>query len=219
MKLISFGYASADAVAGDEKIQVSTVQEVAPLRPPSSSAKKRSRWTPAMTEAVAKKWAPVFQVPVSTVMSFVDIESSHDPKKVNMARFDKGGAWGLGQQMLDEADEKVHRIKHAYGKQFPQVNVTSKKWRGDPANLLDPDLNMMLSAWQLGRLNKEFGGDFRLVAAAYHQGEYAVKRRLSQGLPAVGKAQPQGLQYVSMAEEARKKYEPQSPVPAMYYTR
>jgi Transglycosylase SLT domain len=214
MSMLSFGYLSRDAVGGTAALKQAHVQDGAIISPP----KRKPRWTPQMTQALAQKWAPVFEVPVPTVMSIVDIESAHDPRQVNMTVFAKGGAWGLGQQMLDEADEKIKKIRRLYGDKFPQVKTTTKKWRGDPHALLDPDLNLMLTAWQLGRLNKQFDGNFDIVAAAYNQGEYAIKRRLAHGLPAVSKSQPHGMVYVSMAENAHKKYEPPiKPVPAMYY--
>lgn len=216
MSLLSYGYMPRDAMG---ESHVENDARIPALHRPAPKKPSRPRWTPEMTQALANKWAPVFDVPLTTVMSIVDIESAHNPKQVNMAVFDKGGAWGLGQQMLDEADEKIRKIRHLYGAKFPQVKVTTKKWRGDPAALLDPDLNMMLTAWQLGDLNKTFNGDFDIVAAAYNQGKGAIKKRLSRGLPAVSRKQPHGVLYVSMAEAAHKKYEPARPVPAMYYTR
>jgi hypothetical protein len=165
------------------------------------------RWSPEATLIAARKWNDVFGTPMGTIMSIVDIESAHNPIKVNMARAEKGGAWGLGQQMLDEAPEKIARIVARYGRIFPQVRATAKKWKGKPENLLDPDLNLMLTAWQLGKLHATFG-DFPTVAAAYHQGSGAVLHRLATGKPAVSRAQPLGLAYVSMAKAAREKYAP-----------
>lgn len=168
---------------------------------------QRGAWSPEATIVAAKKWTGMFGTPMDTIMSIVDIESAHNPKKVNMARLEKGGAWGLGQQMLDEAPEKIARIVGQYGRVFPQVRVTAKKFHGKPEDLLDPDLNLMLTAWQLGQLHAKFG-DFPTVAAAYHQGAGAVHRRLVSGKPAVSRAQPLGLAYVSMAKAARAKYVP-----------
>jgi hypothetical protein len=216
VSLVSYGYIPRDAM-GDGHVNRDARIPALHASPPKKVM--RPRWTPEMTETLASKWAPVFDVPVTTIMSIVDIESSHNPRQVNMTVFEKGGAWGLGQQMLDEADEKIQKIRHQYGAKYPQVKLTARKWRGDPAALLDPDLNMMLTAWQLGILNKAFGGDFDIVAAAYNQGKGAVEKRLAHGLPAVSKKQPHGVLYVTMAEAAHKKYEPAKPVPAMYYAR
>lgn len=170
-------------------------------------AAPKGRWTPEATIVAAKKWTDVFGTPMPTIMSIVDIESAHNPTKVNMARADKGGAWGLGQQMLDEAPEKIARIVGQYGKIFPEVKATARKWKGKAENLLDPDLNLMLTAWQLGRLHQQFG-EFQTVAAAYHQGAGAVRQRLAAGKPAVSRIQPLGMAYVAMANQAKAKYQP-----------
>jgi hypothetical protein len=202
-----------------------------PQRPPAE-----------ITLELAKKWAEIFGAPLSTIMAIVDIESAHNPKKINAAAYSKGGAWGYGQQMLDEGDYKVGVIKHKFAPHFPELSpilavwkkkpkrrvdlgsvvhrsqlsdaeakeflsnvnaLTAKGWY--PENLLDPNLNLILTAWQLGELTNEFG-DFGTVTAAYHQGAGAVRKRLDAGEPAVSKKQPKGLAYVAMAESARQKY-------------
>jgi soluble lytic murein transglycosylase-like protein len=171
-----------------------------------SGASKPKKWTEADTQKVAAKWGPIFGVPTETVMSIVKIESDHNPKKINMKRLTKGGAWGLGQQMYDEADDKTLRITHEYGKKHPEVKTTAKKWHRKPEDLLDPDLNLMLTSWQLGKLHQEFG-DFPTVAAAYHQGQGAIRRRLRAGLPPVSpRLQPLGASYVRQAMNAMATY-------------
>ncbi len=191
---------------------------------------------------IAKPWAEIFGTPMPTLLAITEIESHHNPHLVDGARYNKGGAWGYGQQMADEADYKVGVIKHRFGKEFPELLPALAKWKHKPKkktdlskvaatykldpdqtkeflnviaelekkgqypdNLLDPDLNLILAAWQLGQLTKEFG-DFPTVAAAYHQGAGAVRARLAGGEPAVGKKQPKGVAYVVMAMNARKKY-------------
>jgi hypothetical protein len=172
---------------------------------PKKTTKKK--WTSNDTLALAKKWEPVFKAPPSTVMTIVDIESEHNPRKINMKREDRGGAWGLGQQMLDETSDKISRIVRDYGKKHPEVKKVAKKWNGDPEKLLDPELNTMITSWQLGTLHQKFK-DFDTVVAAYHQGENAVSRRLAQGQPAVGPKQPLGMQYLARARAAHAKYAP-----------
>lgn len=159
------------------------------------------------TLALARKYAPIFDTPIASIMAIAEIESQHNPRKVNMARVEKGGAWGLGQQMADEADYKVNLIRKHYASKFPQLRPVLARWRGQPENLLDPDLGMVLMAWQLGRLHRIFG-DFATVAAAYHQGENAVKRRVDAGQPPVSAQQPKGLAYVAEAQGAASKYMP-----------
>lgn len=157
----------------------------------------------------ANKWARYFGVPISWIVTLAHLESGHDPRRVNMARAEKLGAWGLLQQMGDEAPYKIGVIKHAYRTHKPIVDVIKKKWRGRPQDLLDPDLNVIISAWQLSRLRKEFGDDFATVAAAYHQGAGAVRERLEEGKPPVSpRLQPKGYQYVTKALATQRQYGP-----------
>lgn len=180
-----------------------------------------------LTIKYASKWGPIFGVPIGWLVTLAQLESSHDPKKVNLAVAEKGGAWGLMQQMADEAEYKINILKKFYTRPHPStkgnwrpsadniaaVKAALKKWRGRPQDLLDPDLNTMLAAWQLGRLKRIFGEDLATVAAAYHQGENAVKDRIEKGQPPVDpKKQPAGYEYVSRAlateENTEAKYGP-----------
>lgn len=171
---------------------------------------------PEVTVEYGSKWGPVFDVPLAWLLTIAHLESSHNPRKINMAAHRKGGAWGLMQQMADEAPYKVKLIRKFYGRPGPRISArdaakvrrTVRKWRGDPKNLLNPDLNMMLAAWQLGRMRRIFK-DFPTVIAAYHQGEAAVKRRLQKGRPAISpRLQPKGYAYVQRAIAARDGYRP-----------
>jgi soluble lytic murein transglycosylase-like protein len=156
---------------------------------------------------MARKWGALFDVPPAWLLTISAIESQHDPSKVNMAAKSKGGAWGLYQQMLDEVPYKVGVIQKHHAKRSPIIAKTVKMWRGDPYDLLHPDLNAMIAAWQLGRLRKIFGDKLETVAAAYHQGENAVKRRVAQGLPPVSEKQPSGMEYVSRTMTNLPQYE------------
>jgi soluble lytic murein transglycosylase-like protein len=161
------------------------------------------------TFKLASLWSPIFDVPPEWIISITDIESSHDPNKVNMAAHSKGGAWGLMQQMADEAGEKLATIKRGFS-EVPVVAATLKKWKGHPENLLDPMLNSMLGAWQLGMIRKNLGNttDFKNIAAAYHQGLGAVRQRMKKGEPVVSRKTPAGLAYVAMATRAQNKFVP-----------
>lgn len=167
----------------------------------------------ARTLYFAEKWAPVFGAPLSWLLAIAEKESSHDPSKINMRAIQKGGAWGLMQQMADEVPYKLDVIRRFYGQpskpHWKKVRATMSKWRGRPRNLLDPDLNMMLAAWQIGRLSRVFEGDFQNAIAAYHQGESAVKSRIEKGLdPVSPNMQPKGYAYVAEVSDLRQKYIP-----------
>lgn len=203
---------------------------------------QKRKWTDIDTFDLARRWGPIFGCPPATIMAITEIESAQDPSRVNPARADKGGAWGLGQQMADEADEKLGRIRRGFLSANPELAPVLARWKirpkklADldaiakagkldeaktkefkdvvetlhshgvfPENLNDPELNIIMVAWQLGGLHKEFG-DFPTVAAAYHQGAGAVRSRLAAGEQPVGKQQPKGRAYVAMATHAYDKF-------------
>jgi soluble lytic murein transglycosylase-like protein len=158
-----------------------------------------------LSKRMATKWGKLFNVPASWLMTIADMESTHDPSKVNPAVVSKGGAWGLYQQMFNEVPYKMGIIVKFYGKD-PEIKKTAKKWRGSGQDLLDPDLNAMITAWQLSRLRKIFGDNPTVIAAAYHQGENAVRRRVEAGKPPVGPEQPAGQVYVAKMMSTLPKY-------------
>lgn len=173
--------------------------------------------------AALRKWGHIFLVPTSWLATVSYIESGHNPNKVNMspAAARKGGAWGLLQQMADEADYKTDLIKRFYSKpnktsdafwaasprNRAAVRAALAQWKGRPSDLRNLDLNVMLGAWQVSRLIRVFGEDFSVVMAAYHQGENAVKARMAAGeMPVDPKAQPAGYEYVAKALATRPQY-------------
>lgn len=153
----------------------------------------RGHRDPNITLAYARKWGPVFGAPISYLLTLAHIESGHNPRSVNMEVVRKGGAWGLGQQMADEVEGKLQRILATHGDDA-MVRETVSKWDGNPETLLDPDFNIMLTAWQVGRARRRFG-NFGDTAAAYHQGETGRARQIATGrsLP------PKGAAYVKRA--------------------
>lgn len=179
------------------------------LKEDLETLKTNSKSRPDLTFDLACKWGPLFDAPVGTIMAVVATESEHNPTKVNFLRAEKGGAWGLGQQMADETDYKIAILRRRYLREAPpalNLQRVIKRWKGTPKDLLDPELNMVLTAWQIGRLHRVFDGDFETVVAAYHQGEPAIKLRLRAGKPAIGKRQPRGKMYVSVVLSAHARY-------------
>lgn len=165
--------------------------------------RRHSKGDPRITLKYARKWGPIFGAPTKYILTLAHIESGHVPDLTGPPVERKDGtitnAYGLVQQMADEVADKVRRLKTEYGHN-PQVKEALKKWEGDPALLFDPDFNVMISAWQIGQLVKEFGEDFNLVAAGYHQGQGGIRRRLEKGLPAVDpKLQKKGSIYLDRA--------------------
>lgn len=96
----------------------------------------------------AEYYAAVYRVPLDLVMAIIDEESAWNPYAVS-----EKGAAGLMQLMPQTA------LRFGVHDRFrPDENI-----RGGVAYL----------AW----LNREFGGDLRLVTAAYYVGEDPISRR------------------------------------------
>jgi len=104
------------------------------------------------TRAVSIRWAEyysaVYRVPKDLVMAIIDEESGWNPYAVS-----EKGAVGLMQLMPQTASRfGVH------------------DW-------LRPDENIRGGVAYLAWLNRKFGGDLRLVTAAYYVGEDPISRR------------------------------------------
>jgi soluble lytic murein transglycosylase-like protein len=158
----------------------------------------------ALARQLAQKWGPVFGAPVDVLMVLAKIESGFRPGLTNLSprALARGGAWGLVQQTLETAKgHAVALVKHSN----TQVRTTlATKWHGNGSDLLDPDLNMMMAAYQVGKLAKEFGADLPLIAAGYHQGAGKVRAMQKAKKPIPAELPPKGKQYVSMALAAQR---------------
>lgn len=153
---------------------------------------------PDLTRQLAVKWGSVFGAPVSVLMVLARIESGWRPNCVNVTprAILRGGAWGLVQQTLNTAIGHVAALKKSA---HPTVIATLKKWNGTGKCLLDPDLNMMLAARQVGALAGEFGDSISLIAAGYHQGASKVRQMLRDGKAIPEQLPPNGKIYVTSA--------------------
>lgn len=133
----------------------------------------------------ARYWAMAFGIPVLWLAAIVRAESGWQPQISEVAderAAARGGAWGLGQMTRATAEGLIEDGARPGGPlaAFPE---TLARWDGsDPRTLLDPDLNLMLSAFHLARLAQTFGPDFSLVSSAYHSGSDAVRKLLAAGL-------------------------------------
>jgi soluble lytic murein transglycosylase-like protein len=108
----------------------------------------RQQQTRLVSARWAQYYAAVYQVPLDLVMAIIDEESAWNPYAVS-----EKGAVGLMQLMPQTA------LRFGVRDRFrPDENI-----RGGVAYL----------AW----LNREFGGDLRLVTAAYYAGEDPISRR------------------------------------------
>ena len=96
----------------------------------------------------AEYYAAVYRVPLDLVMAIIDEESGWNPCAVSVK-----GAVGLMQLM-------------------PQTAV-----RFGVRDRFRPDENIRGGVAYLAWLNREFGGDLRLITAAYYVGEDPISRR------------------------------------------
>jgi soluble lytic murein transglycosylase-like protein len=155
---------------------------------------------------LCRKWGGLFGAPTIEVMAIIQVESGWNPAKKCLLRAKKGGAWGLGGQMLGEAKEKIFAIKRKFPKN-QRVEKVVKRFRGTGYSLFDPELNVMLTTWQIAKIHRKFD-DFSKVAAAYHQGSNIVSWRLRNGRAAVSRLKtPRGHLYVKKALKALKALE------------
>lgn len=96
----------------------------------------------------AESYAAVYRVPIELVEAIIDVESGWNPHAVSSK-----GAVGLMQLMPGTAVRfGVH-------------------------NRFRVDENIHGGVAYLAWLNKKFNGDFRLITAAYHVGEFPISRR------------------------------------------
>jgi hypothetical protein len=179
--------------------------------PPDQRITRQKAWR------LSEDWEEVFGAPASEIMAIVEIESGWYPRKRNMLRSEKGGAWGLGGQMLDEACGKIRAIRHELGKN-PRVVRALKKWNGSGTSLLNPELNLMLTSWQIAQIRRRLEDldqvSFAEVAAAYHQGTNVVIYRIQRGRPLVSpQRHPRGHIYVQRALGAFAAFQNASTMP------
>ena len=102
----------------------------------------------ALSIGWAEYYATVYRVPLDLVLAIIDEESAWNPYAVS-----EKGAVGLMQLM-------------------PQTAL-----RFGVRNRFRPDENIRGGVAYLAWLNREFGGDLRLVTAAYYVGEDPISRR------------------------------------------
>jgi soluble lytic murein transglycosylase-like protein len=174
----------------------------------------------ALAQKLAQKWAGLFGVDPVAVLSIAGVESDFNPNTENHndRAEPKGGAWGMMQILPGTAHDLVTLLKAGRGVQHltagparhnGQLAVVGVLQRYDQTNarsLLDPELNVMLGAYYVARLAREFG-DFKLVAAAYHQGPGKVRQMVKAGQAIPDNLPPFGKEYVALALARRAQLE------------
>ncbi len=156
---IGLGAAAAAVVA----LTGGGVAHAAEEEPPKLKPKPAK--TPARV-TLAKKFAKVFGVPSSLVLAAIYAQSGNKPSAYRANK--RGGSWGYGQMTLATAKEIYPSAKAKLG----------KTWDGTGKGLLDPTINIGLTAHYLAtywRRYKKNTRNWMLTAYAYVLGPGRVR--------------------------------------------
>jgi hypothetical protein len=144
----------------------------------------------------AMRWARVFEIPPSWLISLGYVESRNQPMAKN-----ESGATGALQIKLERAQDLVIWLSRSKWRVHREVQeILAMFWHGLRNDLLNLDLNIMLAAFELHHLRRRFGHDHEIVHAAYNQGEGRIARCLAEGLPLPDRA----LVFIARIKRARR---------------
>jgi soluble lytic murein transglycosylase-like protein len=151
---------------------------------------------PNPVRSKAVRWAKVFEVPASWLISLGYVESRNQPMAKN-----ESGATGALQIKLARARDLVTWIGRSKWRAHRGVQeILARFWNGMRDDLLNLDLNIMLAAFELHHLRRRFGNDHHVISAAYNQGEGCIARCLRRGLPLPDRA----IEFIARIERARQ---------------
>lgn len=148
----------------------------AKAEPAKAEPKARPLTAKEKAIALAIKFASVFQVPASLILAVISVQSGYRPTAQN-PRNKRGGAWGLGQVTLTTAQDLTKRLPAIARNWWPQ-------WNGTGPGLLDPVVNVAMTAYMLSIAWKRYKAapDGWLIAAlSYHQGLGGIARLVKAG--------------------------------------
>jgi soluble lytic murein transglycosylase-like protein len=155
-----------------------------------------------LVRSLAAKWGAIWGIDPRWILAIACIESSYHPTRVcrNPRAARVGYAWGLLQITGDTVKTLVRRLRDemtARQRAISDVTPVLARWNaGNPASLLDPELNVMLGSYYLAKLAAEFGAELAPVAAGYHQGPGKVRDMRRAKLPIPDALPPNGRSYV-----------------------
>jgi hypothetical protein len=150
--------AAAAAVAALAGGGVARAEEVPKPKPKATTIPARV--------TLAKRFGKLFGVPVSLILSTIYAQSGNNPRAQRDNK--RGGSWGYGQMTLATATEIYPRVKGKLG----------KTWDGTGQGLLDPTINIGLTAYYLSLWWKRYKANPRnwmLTAYAYVLGPGRVR--------------------------------------------
>ena len=151
---------------------------------------------PELVAAIARKWSPLFKVPVAWLRSMAYAESRNVTAAVNKVT----GAMGVLQLLPETAKWLVTSLKKSRFATLDVVRETLAKAQ-DLVDLLNPDVNVMLSAYYLVLLKNRFGNDHDVVAAAYNAGPNKIAYYVDNGLPLPERSRV----YLAMVKDGKRR--------------
>jgi len=153
---------------------------------------------------LVEKYSKALGVPRSLVIAIFNIESNFriDAENHTPRAEARGGAWGIGQITLETAKDITKRFPETAKKLWPN-------WDGTGPGLLDPHINIAMSAFLLARDYKHFtnkGDAWLLAGLAHHQGRGNVEKFLREGNGKIveDKLPPNGKRYWLQLKDYRQ---------------
>ena len=135
---------------------------------------------PELVDAAARTWSKVFDVPVTWIRSQAYAESRNIPTAENS----RTGAIGVLQILPDTAAWLVVSLmKSKFSRNKRVAHTLKTKWMRRKEDLFNVDLNVMLATYYMHILQKKFGQDHDIVAAAYNAGPTRIAKLLAAGQP------------------------------------
>lgn len=151
---------------------------------------------PELVATLSRKWSPMFKVPVEWLRSMAYAESQNVTAAVNKTT----GAMGVLQLLPDTTTWLVASLKRSKFATYDVVKATLEKVRS-LADLLDPDVNIMLAAYYINLLKKRFHNDHDLVLAAYNAGPNKISYYVDNQLPLPERSRV----YLAMVKDAKRR--------------
>lgn len=136
--------------------------------PARAEPKRKKTSQRALAKTLALRYSKEFGVPESLILAVVKLESdfvaeaeNHSPRAERL-----GGAWGWGQITLEHARNLTRSFPKTAARYWPN-------WDGTGEGLLDPQINMAMTAftlWRNWQRYKEVADRWLTAGLAHHQG-------------------------------------------------
>jgi soluble lytic murein transglycosylase-like protein len=153
---------------------------------------------PELVVKLSRKWSKIFHIPRSWIRSQAYVETQD---KLD-ARNPVTGALGVMQIMPRTYEWLLQSLKRTTFMRNKQVKEVLHAFdTGNVNDLMNPDFNIMMASYLMLILKRKFGGDHKIVAAAYDGGHVRIARCLDKGIDFPAQVQ----EYVARVEDAKRR--------------